>query len=602
MTAEDSSSRSLKITAAADFLADVSSKNYSKAVIKKYLMERRDLTAEEVEVAFLINKKRKEKAKTNQTQGMESKEERRTGSSERPETTTFNSRFTVWDVNYLLPSKRVEGLQLIKKLLDSEKVYCSILNCLKEEYNVKLVRCANLNKFEMTRKEVDEIFLRIPQLLMFHNKFFEDLKRGFDIGQMFVQRFKFFEGYAEYMKNCQQTVNKMRKYVRDPNLTRYMDSISAISAWPNDDMVNLILIPLKRILEYRDFLVQLYSWTDRTQTTYYDLLGKASRRIGRVAAYIEKYKYGICNQNEMNQVQKFLSDQCEILTPDRSIIRRGMMIRRTSGWTARNKRYIFFLFNDMLLWTNRNGSLQNAVQLRNCEVMPSSAKTNADRKFEVVYRGEKLKRLWLECAKISERNAWYEAVKQSIAKAKEISSKAWSNCDAMLSASYKDYAEENSDVDQKIGPDNRSEDDDSKVELESSVNIDNPYSKRYAVTTSFRMQAFKEIDPMDDNLSQISEQDVVFHQKNRQYSDGIIPTSAQLSPFVSSSAIAANRSGSISNIHGSGGPAKPEQPQNGRDRNYQFADKRKKPKIIRKTGVKPGAKPSSQIRLRLDDV
>merc|ERR1719320_280198 len=177
---------------------------------------------------------------------MKSKKERSVGSLERSEKPTFTSREIVRDVNFLLPSKRVEGQKLINDFLDSEKVYCNILGCLKWEYNVKLARLANQNKFEMTRKEVDEIFLRIPELLKFHNKFFQDLKRGSNIGRMFVRLFKFFEGYAEYMKDCQQTVNKMRKYVRDPNLIRYMDSISANSTRPNDDMVNLMLAPLDR--------------------------------------------------------------------------------------------------------------------------------------------------------------------------------------------------------------------------------------------------------------------------------------------------------------------------------------------------------------------
>merc|ERR1719385_478660 len=101
------------------------------------------------------------------------------------------------------------------------------------------------------------------------------------------------------------------------------------------------------------------------------------------------------------------------------------MTRRTSGWTGRNKHYVFFLFNDMLLWTNKNGILQNALQLRSCEVMPSSAKNFASRKFELVYRSEKHKTLRLECDTIKERNDWYAALKRTIIAAKVKYSKAW---------------------------------------------------------------------------------------------------------------------------------------------------------------------------------
>jgi len=287
------------------------------------------------------------------------------------------------------------------------------------------------------------------------------------------------------------------------------------------------------------------------------------------------------------------------------------MIRRTSGWTARNKRYVFFLFNDMLLWTTRDGSLQNAVQLRNCEIMPSSAKQNPNKKFEVVYRGEKHKTLWLECASVSERNAWYEAVKRAITTAKEISSKAWSKTESLITASYKDYEDEDSDGEHKTADDN-SKDNKAKADQGSSESL-NPYSKRYAVTSNFRNQEFKEIDPMDDNLSQISEQDIAFNQEYRQYSDGMVPTSAQLSPFEntrlkhesrpssSSSAIALNNPSINSNIHGSKGAPKQEQPQN-ENKNPQIANKRKKSNlIIRSHGSKSKVRPSSQFKLRLDN-
>merc|ERR1719204_2769027 len=158
----------------------------------------------------------------------------------------------------------------------------------------------------------------------------------------------------------------------------------------------------------------------------------------RVAAYIEKYKYGICNQNEMNKVQKFLGDQCDILAPDRAIVRRGMMTRRTSSWKW-NKRYVFFLFNDILLWTNKNGILQNALQLRSCEVMPSSAKNYPLKKFEVVYRGERHKTLRLECAKVHERNDWYAAIKRTVATAKMNYNRAWSKSEHIVSGNYKEY-------------------------------------------------------------------------------------------------------------------------------------------------------------------
>jgi len=523
----------------------------------------------------------------------------------------------------LIPSKQQEGEKLINEFLDCEKAYCEILECLQKEYHVQLAKQADRNKFQMSRKEIDEIFLRIPELLKFHTGFFLDLKRGSHIGRMFVQLFKFFEGYAEYMKDCQQTVNKMRKHIRDTALYSSLLNIGERSRRQNDDMVDLLLTPLERMLDYRDFLNKLLSWTDKTMTNDYELFGKASRRIGRVAAHVEKYKYGICNQNEMNKVQKFLSDQCDILAPDRAIVRRGMMIKHTSAWTKRNKRYVFFLFNDMLLWTNKNGILQNALQLRSCEVMPSSAKNYAHRKFEVVYRGEKHKTLRLECDKSNERNDWYEAIKRTITAAKVTSSQAWSRSESLLSAKYKEYPDDLSDEDSKAPEStdySRGEEDDSS-RVEPSEQIEDPYNKRYTVTSSFRIQEFKEMDPMGDNLSQISEQDVAFHQERRKYlMEQGVSTSTLMSPFDNASnshkrensdSVVIMQSPDRSDKNSRGGSvvlvrkkSPQRESQDTKEERFEFFDQRKKSSIIRQNSnenVTTPAKSPQRFTIRLDD-
>jgi len=607
------SSKSTKITTAVEFLGDVHSKGYSETILKKYLMEKRGLSAKEVEVAFLINKNRLGAAAK---QGKAVKKDR-----ERPEkSASLSSRSQNRDVTFLLPSKQAAGIALINSFLDAEKTYCNILQCLEKEYHSKLARYAYLNKFQMSRKEVEEIFLRIPDLLKFHSGFFLDLKRGSNIGRIFVQLFKFFEGYAEYMKDCQQTVNKMRKYIQDTRLQTCMLKIGEDSTRRNDDMVDLLLYPLDRILHYRDFLNILFNWADKTQTSDYDLLGKASRRISRVSAYIEKYKYGICNQNEMNKVQKFLSNQCDILAPERAIVRRGVMTRRTSGVLGRNKHYVFFLFNDMLLWTTKNGALQNALQLRSCEVMPSSAKNFASRKFEVVYRSEKHKTLRLECETVNERNNWYEALRKTITTAKVKYSEAWSRSESLVVTKYNSYSDNLSDDDSKVlEPSDvcKGEDDDSRVE--PSEQVQDPYNQRYTVTSSFRIQEFKEIDPMGDNVSQVSEQDVAFHQERRNFlaEDGNTG-SACLSPFekagskqpgetVDSATVMQspdnsnidNRSGNVVLVRKNPSTKQSENKEDG----SKSSDQGKKSSIVRRSGNKtpsPSQSPSQRFTIRLD--
>jgi len=303
------------------------------------------------------------------------------------------------------------------------------------------------------------------------------------------------------------------------------------SSRENVDMMDLLLTPLERIREYKTFLETLLSWTDRTQTTDWEVLGKAARRIGRVASYIEKYKYGISNQNEMNKVQRFLGDQCDILAPERAIVRRGMMMSRCGGWTVRSKKQVFFLFNDMLLWTNKNGSLQNAVHLSTCEVIPSCAKNNPERKFEILFSGKRPKTIKLECESMKERNEWYNAVGTTISEAKRNCLQAPTKSQSIVNGKHKENSDNPSDGENKSPKLFDVDRDDEDSRLDQSEKLDNPYNKRYTYTSSFRIQEFKVFDPMGDTVSQISEQDTGFYKPKKYTDERRVSTSEMLSPF-----------------------------------------------------------------------
>jgi len=606
--------RSSKVTTAVEFLSDVNDKGYPDSVVRRYMMDKRGLTAEEVEKAFLINRTRLAMTKGE----IESNKSKKLLSSsiiayksDRPEVpTSFAVRNPAREVNFLFPSKRAKGQQLINKFLDSEKTYCAILECLNQDYYPELAKLSGNGQFQMTSREVEEIFRQIPELLKLHKEFFKSIKLGSSIGGVFLQFFKSFEGYASYLRDCQQTVNKMRRYIRDTQFFTCLTHLSATATWRKEDMVDLLLTPLERFMDYKDFLDKLYGWADAAQTTEYEILGKASRRMGRVANYIEKYKNGICNLNEMNKVQKFLGDQCDILVPERAIVLRGMMIRRKSGWSARNKRYVFFLFSDMLLWTTKNGKLKNSLHLQNCEVMPSSSKKRPERKLDVIFHKKKQKTLRLECETILLRNSWYEALKKTIFTAKEVSSTAWSRLDSTVNMKYKDHSDDFGDDESKDVSDSS--------RAEPSEDLDDMYNLRYAITSNFLTQQFGVIDPMADDFSQVSEHDLgsQLDQKKNIFEQNP-STSAQLSPFerLKRNTFLSGENGSMVGMHSNGNTryigkesvnqiASKQQNQRSMEAISELKKKRNKSNIIRKSSVDSignDVEPSPQFTFRLEN-
>jgi len=402
-----------QVTTAVDFIGEVFGKGHKEADLRKYLIHRRHLTKTQVDQAFELYKGRVD------TSG---------GTSERLEVTKSKATANTQH------SKRK---RLINEFLKTENNYINVLECLVYEYYKYLSDMAHRKKIKISQKELESIFEPVSRLCKFHMKFYEDIvRRKSNFGEMFVRHFTYFRSYGEYMKNCSLATKKIRDYVHDKNLRKCLNRVRSTSRRPNDDMMDLVLTPLDRISDYKNFLDSLHEYTDKSQKSDYVFLGKASRRIGRIVDHIELYKHTIVNRNEMNKVQQFLDRQCNIIKANRRIVRWGLMTRRTTTWPTRNKRYIFFLFNDVLLWTTRTGELQNLVFLRDCVVRESDSKSNASRKFEVVANGKHHKLLKLECKEVRQRNLWYNVMMKEVALAKKVKKEESSNPEEENRADY----------------------------------------------------------------------------------------------------------------------------------------------------------------------
>merc|ERR1719285_979318 len=203
----------------------------------------------------------------------------------------------------------------------------------------------------------------------------------------------------------------LRKHIFNKKLQKFMTTIQKQSRHKRKDFVGLLLSPFDRMVDYQIFLDRLLQMADKSQKFEFQYFEKAARRIGRVVKYIETYRHGLINRGEMIRVQQYIGNQCFVMESHRSIVRRGVLTRRTSGWTARNKKYHFFLFTDVLLWTTKSGIIKNIVKLSNCELFPSTERSENKKKFKILvkrqrskqYRKQNVKVILLECKTLKQR-------------------------------------------------------------------------------------------------------------------------------------------------------------------------------------------------------
>jgi len=511
------SSSDREIVTAVKFLEWFSVRGYPESNLKKYLADNRKLNGSQIDEAFRLYH-----AKNTNIDA---------------DNPAADSRINQFHnhVSFLIRERQTEGKKLVQTFLKDDGEYCAILQCLHEDYFKKLCKMADEGTFQMSREEVDKIFRHIPTLYEFHKVFNADLNRACNVGWMFVGLFIFFHGYVDYMKDCLYAIKKMREYIRDTKLHDCMTQIRRQSKRRKDNMIDLLLVPLNRIQEYKKFLDQMYEWGDKSKEADYEFLGKASRRIGRVASYIGQYKHGISNRNEMNKVQLFVGSQCSVLHPNRLIVRRGMMNCGTFELPERKMFYMFFLFNDILLWTTKESKNPNFAELWNTKVTLLGAKEEGTRKFKLISGfGKNPQVLILECKSERQRDGWYNAIQSGISASKDTKVEAWSTLEEADYSAKEKHEETN-----KISSESKIDENENipwrkvaktKSNEQAAVakkerpqkfkigHLDEAYPKleNYGSTRSFQNQEFEEFHPLSRTLSTNSIQDFGFYNDHKQ--------------------------------------------------------------------------------------
>jgi len=490
------------IQTSSDFLWALHDKGYKDEDLRRYLSEKRGLSQNQVKKAFALYRSRVEMGTSNasSTEGVEKKSNWSKKEPLPDEQVLYNS------LSYLLPERISAGVSLTQFFLTSEWEYLADLQCLRDEYYPEMVKWADENRFDMTRKEVETIFKRIPEFLRFHIVFHTDLKSGCSVAPLFVGHVNFFKVYAAYMSDCLYSTQTFGRYVNDKRLNKCLKQIKDRSIRKFKSLFDLLLLPLSRMRDYKFFLQQMFSYVDSNEKEF-QIFERAVRRIGRISDHIEQYRSELINRNEMNKIQIFLGDQCLVLSPNRRLMRRGMMVQRKVGWKSSKKNYIFFLFNDSLLWANKKGVLQNVVELKFCQLLVSDEKVDAKRKFKIVVKQlPKTKTLLFECLSIRQRNGWYRALEQSIAATEELTkNNLWQGEMVPQKIWNSEEEDENPDDDSKSA-----EIIDAATEYEGNLNLTN--------------KQIQDIAPLEDSVSVRSISDYE-RSRNQQSQDDMVGSS-----------------------------------------------------------------------------
>ncbi len=113
-------------------------------------------------------------------------------------------------------------------------------------------------------------------------------------------------------------------------------------------------MPVQRIPRYVLLLRELERYTDEKHSEY-DKLQTVLGKVQVIATHINEQKKQMENLSKLIEIQNRISgDYNELLQPSRSLVREApIVIKEATGLFGgvTNEPRIFFLFNDILLWT-----------------------------------------------------------------------------------------------------------------------------------------------------------------------------------------------------------------------------------------------------------
>jgi len=239
----------------------------------------------------------------------------------------------------------------VKELLSTEKKYVDQLRTL------DIVYVNGLEKLKaITSEQHNTLFSQIKIILNFNTNFLTNLskaiKKNESIGQEMLNFCPYFKIYREYVNNYEQASILLRKLKDRPEFTAFDDEGRA--RCNNLAISDLIVTPIQRVPRYPMLLKEIIKNTEDSHPDLH-LLTAALEKYTSLNRDINE---GIKEQEKRNKVREIGEKVLDggkpisLVAPARRFIMKNELWKVCRG---KNKKYMFFLFNDLLIYADRQG-------------------------------------------------------------------------------------------------------------------------------------------------------------------------------------------------------------------------------------------------------
>jgi hypothetical protein len=266
---------------------------------------------------------------------------------------------------------------------------------------------------DLSSTDVHTIFSSVDLIMEVHQLIYEELMDEDTIPErvsdVYVKHAPYFGVYAVYARGFERSIAVLNRLGSNKKLLSFLRLRMMSGNLPS--LMSCLMLPFEHILQLSDLLSQVLAATPRSDDQYEEL-ARAVERIRATADEVRAAKDEAERLSWLIDVRNTISNLVNpsvVLKPTRKYLRRGpLAVVSPSG---ERETFVFFLFNDWLLWTDSRFSLQDQIEFNASWLRTQDG--NDARQFRICDKGGAV-RLVLECESEAERRGWQDAVQQCL--------------------------------------------------------------------------------------------------------------------------------------------------------------------------------------------
>eukprot|EP01084_Bolivina_argentea_P308187 532831_1 len=255
---------------------------------------------------------------------------------------------------------------LIGEIIETEESYVKGMNTLLHEFIIPM-----FDQKLIKRKYKEIITCNIPEILLFHTQFLEQLvdattvdfdnKMKKSVSLVFYElcNNKFVEMYTQYIRKYHNMLDVYAIYNKSKKLQKYLKN----KRKEKKPLTNHLILPIQRVTRYLLLLEELKKNTSKTHKEYNELEAVIGKILETVNMINERQRE-IENMSQCLQVQETMSGlNRNIVEKNRKLLAQ-FLFRKSAKQRGRQ----FFLFNDLLIITNTKLKVKTIIVLRTIDI------------------------------------------------------------------------------------------------------------------------------------------------------------------------------------------------------------------------------------------